>query len=475
MVLLAAAAFTRTDPDLWGHTLFGMDILRDLTIPTHDPYSFTSDRSWINHEWAAEVITGGVFKLLGNAGLVLTKLAVVSGFLMLLMAALRYQAVEQAPTRDYLAGVAVITTVQQAHHLRPQIFSLLFFAVLLTCLIRAQRDKRWLSGLPPLFAAWANFHGGWIVGGAVLVLWTTGLFVKRTRDALWHIAAGAASLLATLANPYGTGLWRFLRETVGFGRADITDWQPIYGLDVSVWGLWIVTAAVAVAGLLHGRWMTIGFERLLVVVALAIASVRVNRLLGFFALATLFLLSPAIAQAFQRKNGRAVRPSPPLARGAAVGVLTLIAAAAVILMVKLACVQVDARTTPPPGAVAFLKTQAPGRLLVWFDWGEYAIWHLAPHFLVSIDGRRETVYSAALQQRHLRFFFDAPGGASLPAELGADYVWIPRQLPAARRLQSSAWRQAYSDAESLIFIRTHGPGSGSDRQGVSSRRCFPGP
>ena len=113
------------------------------------------------------------------------------------------------------------------------------------------------------------------------------------------------------------------------------------------------------------------------------------------------------------------------------------------------------RIMPAPGAVAFLNTQPPGggRVLVWFDWGEYAIWHLAPRMRVSIDGRRETTYSASLQDRHLRFYFDAPGGSTLATDLAADYIWIPTSAPAARRLDAAGWQRLYQDSDSVIFGR----------------------
>lgn len=51
---------------------------------------------------------------------------------------------------------------------------------------------------------------------------------------------------------------------------------------------------------------------------------------------------------------------------------------------------------PEREAVAFLRSnRLHGKLLTWFDYGEYAIWHLAPKLRVSLDGRRETAYPNA--------------------------------------------------------------------------------
>jgi hypothetical protein len=113
---------------------------------------------------------------------------------------------------------------------------------------------------------------------------------------------------------------------------------------------------------------------------------------------------------------------------------------------------------------------------VWFDWGEYAIWHLAPRLRVSIDGRRETVYSEAVRDRHGQFYLDEPGGAGLPQELAADYVWIPPYAPAVRGLEAAGWQRLYQDADSVVFGRA---GSRTSNTPVAIAAAvnafFPGP
>jgi hypothetical protein len=96
---------------------------------------------------------------------------------------------------------------------------------------------------------------------------------------------------------------------------------------------------------------------------------------------------------------------------------------------------------------------------------------------ISMDGRRETVYSPTLQDRHLRFYFDAPGGASLPSDLAADYVWIPRVLPAVHRLEAEGWHRLYEGEQSVIFGRAALPVSilPAMLTAESDTRIFPGP
>jgi hypothetical protein len=478
-MLIAVIVFTRTDPDLWGHVRFGLDMLRDHVLPAGDPYSFTSDLVWTNHEWAAETLFAAAFSFLGPTGLVLVKLAVIGGTLLLVNAVLRLDGVRSGRRRDWLSALTVVTTVQQTHHVRPQIFSLALFALVLGILVvaAARRRHMWLLAVPVIFGVWANFHGGWIVGGGVLVLWLIGTALTNAqgrRDAAVLVSIGVASLAATLLNPYGFGLWRFLFDTVGTKRAEITEWQPVYALDATVWALWLLTAAAAAAGMIRQR-QSPDAKRIIVVAVLGVAAFFVSRLLGFFALGTMMLLGPALMRAAAIDAPHAA--ATPAARRVGIAISTaMIVAALTAIAVNVACISIDTRNAPEADAVSVLKNARDGnRLLVWFDWGEYAIWHLSPAMRVSIDGRRETVYSASMQNRHLRFFFDAPGGSDLPREIGADYVWIPAWLPAARRLRTSDWSVLFDGPTSVIFAR---PGLRPNRMTAAiptpARRCFPG-
>ena len=479
---LVVISFTTADPDLWGHVRFGLDILRDANIHQVDAYSFASDRAWVNHEWGAEVITGSAFAIGGSAGLVALKMLIVGATLMLLNAVLRREGVDSPFARDGAAAAAIVITLSQAHHVRPQLFSLLLFAILLWCLMAARRgSQRSLWLLPPLFAAWANLHGGWIVGGGVLALWTCALLVTGERQrAFWCAAAGAASLIATLATPYGFGLWGFLQETVGFSRPEILEWQPVYAVSWEFLALWLLAFLTMSLGIALGGRENVRLERLLVCVVLAAASFKVVRLLAFFGLASLFLVSAPIAHAYQRRRDAHPRNRGRVLRfgfaavACAFGVFAIVAIRTNVWDLRL-----DAASMPEPEAVAFLKDQPAGtRVLVWFNWGEYAIWHLSPRMRVSIDGRRETVYSDAVQTRHFDFYFDRRGGATLPHDLAADYVWIPRILPAARRLRTEAgWTILYDGKQSVIFGRAGLPSIRrvASVAAATTPRIFPGP
>jgi hypothetical protein len=119
-------------------------------------------------------------------------------------------------------------------------------------------------------------------------------------------------------------------------------------------------------------------------------------------------------------------------------------------------IPVEGPWIPDLQAAMFLRDQAAAgtRLLTWFDWGEYAIWQLAPAGIrVSIDGRRETVYSADVLARHWAFYRGAPDGLDYPDQIRADYIWLPVHLPVVSTLRGRGWNVVFESSRSVVFAR----------------------
>jgi hypothetical protein len=172
LLLAVVVARTAADVDLWGHVIFGRDIVQQREIPVTDTYSFTSDRAWTNHEWLAEAVMYLSYRMMGPAGLVTLRLLTIITIGLLIRASIRTEHFAQAG-RDTLIMLGVILTLPRTQHVRPQLFSVLLFGVLLLVLTRADRgNRRALWFVPPLMAAWANLHGGWMVGLGTFGLWS---------------------------------------------------------------------------------------------------------------------------------------------------------------------------------------------------------------------------------------------------------------------------------------------------------------
>jgi len=479
IILLAVITHTRADPDLWGHVRFGQDIVSEATIPRLDQYAFTSDREWINHEWLAESAMYIGFAVGRGPGLVVLKILVVLGMLALVWNGLSRQQVDTA-TRDLLIALTVFGTFPQLNHVRPQIFSVVAFASLAWILVCRGPARRLLL-IPLLFAAWVNFHGGWIVGGGVLALWAVLTLVTRRGEGVLLFAVGAMALVGTLANPYGWRMWQFLMTTVGFGRVEITDWQPLYRLGAGYVALWVVLSLAAIVGIIHAwRARTWELRRLAVVAMLAVGSFQVSRLEAFFAIAVVLLLGPDIAAALSAWRKPSAAPQAPrkgFATAFAIAiVVALMVGGAVASASNLTCVRMAA-DHPEAEVVAMVRErELQGRLVAWFDWGEYAIWHFAPQLLVSIDGRRETVYSDQVMQKHLNFYYVPSSRDAFLVETRPDYIWLPADLPVVSNLLADGWMPMFRGPRSIWLTRDPSvPVPSASQLAESGRRCFPGP
>jgi len=489
-IALAVFAHTRADPDLWGHVRFGHDIVASHDLRPIDPYSFTSDRPWVNHEWLAETMMYGAYALGGGTGLIVLKIVLLLVMLGAVAATLRAEGIPVSRW-DRLIALVVIGTVAQANHVRPQLFSLALFAWLLATLGAAARGRRLALLLAvPILTVWANVHGGWIVGAVTLAVWAGAGLIDQIswRERLITGAAALAAVAATLINPYGWNLWTFLHETVGFGRTDITDWQPVFRMGVAFVLLWaMVGVAMIVAVDTAIRRQSLDMRSLAVVSMFAVASFRVNRLLAFFAISVVVLMGRHLAAAIPTLRGRTgvnaprsrtdvnahrsrLGPAAALAIGCAVLMAAGMAAAR-----NATCVRIEASMLPEP-EVALLVSERhlQGRILTWFDWGEYAIWHFAPGMSVSMDGRRETVYSDAVLQQHERFYFAPAERHAIVAALRPDYIWLPSELEVGRLLQADGWSPIFNGNRSVLLARD-GTHLEIGQTGEAGRRCFPGP
>lgn len=467
--LLVIVAQTSADTDLWGHVRFGQDIIATGQVPVVDDYSFTTDQRWINHEWLAEVAMGAAYDAAGPIGLVMLKLALAITALLVIGIPLR----DRLPNLWLRTALIVFTIVAGVAPLtgtmRPQVFSLVCFSVLMVVLTFAKAAPRVLWCLPVLFALWVNLHGGWIVGLGVLGVWSAARYID-TPDTEWRqrlVFVGSLSAAATLLNPYGAGLWMFVATTVGVERADIVEWHPLSRLRILLipWGASTLLALWSI-----WKLRVVDAGRLAVCFLLAVMSFMVARLIGFYALAVVVLLASLIP-VDPRRALAGGRPMPHAAAALVGGVV--IALGVLVQRPALACLPPSPSVGLDSVAMTHLRANdLSGRLLVWFNWGEYAIWHLAPDLRVSIDGRRETVYSKPVIDQHIGFYRSGPTARTYLDELNPDYIWLPRELPVNSSLASWGWQPLVETSQSVVWGRPDLEVPPL-RNPVRSATCFP--
>jgi hypothetical protein len=455
---------TIADPDLWGHVRFGQDILRTGVIDRTDDYSYrTHGQRWFNHEWLSEVIFAAVYDRSGPTGLIIFKVFVSLLILGLCLVHLRRRGL--GPYRSVL--LLVLSSIPFRLGLgtvRPQIFTYLLLLVELLILASAGpgREHR-LWALPLLVVAWVNLHGGVLAGVAILGLWIAargaGHLGDETAPLLPRFVAvlqlgllGVACCLALLVNPYKSELMRFLLRTATVPRPEITEWAPL--VLTSLPGLFFLgLLVIGIFGLAGSDRRKA--EAIPVLSLSAVLPLLSNRHYPLFALTLIVLGGEHIAAALDR------RWPPATSRPAGNRAVATVGLAVSLLFLGLSvprfgCIRIEPFYFAfPARAVALLKrSDVRGNMAVPYDWGEYVLWHLGRGVKVSMDGRRETVYSDE-SYRQSRDFEQGTGAwdALLRTAPPTDFVLVPIGSPTANLLsRTDGWLPLYRDTLCVLFV-----------------------
>ena len=198
---------------------------------------------WHNHEWLSQVALAFCYAHLGVFGLKLLKVFCAS--ILIIALAIGISATGASGRVQRLTLILSAVGHRSQMQFRPQLFTFMMMAIVMAVLAtEVYRGGATLWPLIPMFALWANFHGGYIVGlGAMgiaaTVLSVQGLFGDAGRMTsarrLGLVTLGCAA--ATILNPFGVGLWMGVAHSVGdpLIRQIVNDWVPLPKLMLSLW------------------------------------------------------------------------------------------------------------------------------------------------------------------------------------------------------------------------------------------------
>jgi hypothetical protein len=195
-------------------------------------------------------------------------------------------------------------------------------------------------------------------------------------------------------------------------------------------------------------------------ICMAILPLVAARHLALFALASVVLIAEHLADACERWLGAGTAVGR---RERWLGPLFLVAAAALVAssLPNLGCIRLEpsAGFSYPVRAVALLKkSEVKGNLVLDFNWGEYALWHLSPNFKVSLDGRRETVYGDEVYAENLRFFQGVGDWDAILRRPETDLVLVGKDFPAFNLMKlEPGWVLVYEDELCGVFARKGSP------------------
>jgi hypothetical protein len=457
---------TSADPDLWGSLRFGFDILATHRVTSVDPYSFTQDIPWINHDWLAQVCMAAVYRLAGTPGLVLLKASIVAGTLWLVRGAFHgaVPLVSDIATALVAIGALPITLT-----LRAQLWT--FLSVALLCRMLAARSAVHRIGVPLLFVLWVNCHAGWTVGLGVLVLWTARVAWDGDPQArVQAVAVTAAAVLASLANPYGWHIWGFSIRVAHMSRA-IAEWQPLWTAPIGNWIPLIFTVVlVAIYGRLEPR---VGWDRLICLGGLAFMSIRAVKFTPLFVEVGVLSLAP-VSRRFKALRPHEL-PRPQVWRSLNAALFAVIPiVVGVTAWPSLTCLSAGDWRPDPAAAHSLIDARPSGRVAVWFDWGEYVIWHLGPRLRVSFDPRYDLLYSPASINEQIGIGDGTPQGLSFLERTRPEYAWYPQSKSVLKSwLTDHGYRIDVDTKQSFVAVRADQPVLPASVEAVAG--CFPDP
>ena len=378
--------------DLWGHVNFGRWILEHKSLPTHDPFAAeASSETLVNIPWLSQV--GGYLTLqwLGKEGLVLVHALLVTmscGFAMWAMA--RRTSLPWA-----VAGTAAIyiLSLPVAGTVRPQLFGMLGMSLTILACTFLPKSKHAVVWLPIAFALWANLHGSFVMGFAVLGIYTlsTTLATCRQsssllggifqRDTVWMWLTLALCVAATCLNPLGPKL---LLAVAGFGSnaalEKISAWRRLPFFSFS--GILFWTTAIASIFLIKHSRAKLSLHEIVMLVVFGIATISAIRMLAWWALVWPWVIAPharSVWNQYMQRGEVEEEEESPMAVVLAIGFvfMTLLISPptqALLSSQPRGEAAVTSSDTPIYLAEVMERRNLSGRFFAPMDWSDYLVW-----------------------------------------------------------------------------------------------------
>lgn len=328
--LFMAANYVGLRPtDLWCHVAYGEWMLQHRALPAEDPFlAFAEGMPVIDAPWLTQIILAKVYSNAGGEALsTLFALTVLASAVLLARAV--FLRTRSLPV--VFAGLIlyIIVAWSRLWTIRPEMFGMLGFTLLLWLLARQEASPRGSFGkrllvpiaVLPLFALWANLHGSFVCGLAVLACCLLGEAIEvgcRTRELAavmrsrrvhrWLLITELATL-GTLLNPYGIKL---LIWTLTFAASpnlrDVLEWQSLSFSGVGATGFGI-SLFILLAVFRLSRRRVRPAEYLLLGLFATAAALGV-RMLGWYAAILVYVLAPYAAEIIARLQQARTRSKP---------------------------------------------------------------------------------------------------------------------------------------------------------------------
>jgi hypothetical protein len=455
LLLLLTGDRLLIDPDTLWQVTVGQWIVDHRAVPVVDVYSFTMrGQPWISTQWLAQLMYAVVYGAAGWVGPVALAACAAAATFALLARQLRRHFHDGATLVIVAAAFALtLPHVLARPHVLAMPMMLGWVGGLVSAMDRRAAPSLWLL---PLMMLWANLHGGFVLGLALLApfgfdaAWNAEPSSRKSLLLRWT-GFGVAAVAASCVTPYGRDALLASQKILGLGGALplIREWAAA---DFSSLGAFEICILLAFGLALYRgvKLPPLRIAMLLVLLHMALSHGRSVEILVL--LAPLILAAPLSKQIGGAEPESEATPSPSS------GLVTA-GVATCLLAVTLGFASVH-RFAPyagssPVAAVAELKKHNFSRVFNDYDFGGYLI---ASGVAPFIDGRTE-LYGE-------KFFVDHNNASGLQEpenlfRLLKDYdieATLMRTQSAATKLldHMDGWQKVYSDDIATIHVRQAG-------------------
>jgi hypothetical protein len=461
--VLALATFSPAalnDGDTWTHVATGQWILAHGAVPRADPFSYSfAGQPWVAHEWLSEVLMALAYRAAGWSGVALLTgaAAATAVFVMARRAA-----------RD-LSGVALLVLVALAALLvapsllaRPHILALPLLALWADALFSAREADR----APPIvlvavIALWANLHGGFAFGLALIAPFALEALLAAAPEARlrvirdWGLFA-VASVAAAALTPFGAEGLLFPIWLLGLAHlSEIGEWRPENFAHPGSMEL----ALLALIALALIRPIRLPWLRAVLLVGLIHMALQHGRHQMLLAMLAPMLLAPAIRPALGERAPRTLTPAPSVVVLAAAAIALVLAGARLSLPI----VRHDTATSPIAALAAVPPALRAEPVLNGYGFGGYLIGAGVRPF---VDGRAD-MYGDAFLDLYSKIAGGEPAAlddALARWKIGWT-IFAPSEPIVAVIDRKPGWRRLYVDKLAVVQVREDAPGAEGLREG----------
>lgn len=470
-ILIAAIGFggrfINGDGDTARHLRHGETILSQGDVIRQDPFSFTRPgEAYVSFEYGAQVLLAVAHRIAGLGGVVALGATLAALAVALTLRFMLRRGVE--PAAAYLAS-AVGAVLLATHWIaRPHLFTFVLLALLLELLDRPRAPAPLI--ILALFTLWANLHGGWVFGMALLGAYVLGRLLDAWRSGTPEVAALAratlwsvpAAALATILTPYGAAaplhLAAHLNDSALLRTAH--EFRPPTFTDAGSIVFLLVTIGASVG---FTRTRSLGSAptaHLIAMLGFTVGGFLARRNIPLVALTAMPLAMIHLDPLLRRL------PEPPnlrrsFAEAAGGSWIPGALAALVVWLAALAGDRGGPRVLPtvfdpqvfPVEAVATLRaTGSAPRLLNEYTWGGYVLW-AAPGQRVFIDPGAD-FYGSALALDYLRVWELQPGWREVLQRFDVDAALVPAGSPLAAALKDEeGWSVHHADRTAVLLLK----------------------